>query len=57
MGFVKDAKKNYFADQKQQSPSKIKSDKESQKEKCTKEIEEANQQIKVLESRKENIFS
>ena len=50
MEYVKGARKNYFADQRKRSLSKIQKEKEVQKEKINEEIETFSQQIKFLES-------
>ena len=50
MEYVKGARKNYFADQRKRSLSKIQNEKEVQKEKINEEIETFSQQIKPLES-------
>ena len=50
MEYVKGARKNYFADQRKRSLSKIQNEKEVQKEKINEEIETFSQQIKLLES-------
>ena len=50
MEYVKGARKNYFADQRKRSLSKIQNEKEVQKEKINEEIETFSQQIKLLEN-------
>ena len=50
MEYVKGARKNYFADQRKRSLSKIQNEKDAQKEKINEEIKTFSQQIKLLES-------